>query len=92
VYFEEVRFHAGVAAAHAFGGYFAHLTAWAELNKIPYRGVPIGTIKPHVTGRGNADKGAVITAVRVLGVDPVDDTEADALALLDWAFRNGGRR
>jgi Holliday junction resolvasome RuvABC endonuclease subunit len=60
--------------------------------KIPYRGVPVGTIKRHVTGRGNADKDAVIAAVRRLGFDPVDDNEADALALLDWALKTGGRR
>jgi Holliday junction resolvasome RuvABC endonuclease subunit len=60
--------------------------------KIPYRGVPVGTIKRHITGRGNADKDAVIAAVRALGFDPVDDNEADALALLDWALRYGGRR
>jgi Holliday junction resolvasome RuvABC endonuclease subunit len=70
----------------------AHLTAWAEMFKIPYRGVPLGTIKCHVTGRGNADKDAVVAAVRELGFDPKDDNEADALALLDWALRNGGRR
>jgi hypothetical protein len=92
VYFEEVRFHRGVTAAHAYGGYLAHLTAWAEMNRIPYRGVPVGTIKRHVTGRGNADKEAVIAAVRALGFDPVDDNEADALALLDWALEHGGRR
>ena len=86
VYFEEVRFHRGVAAAHAYGGFLAHLTAWAEMFKIPYRGVPVGTIKRHVTGRGNADKEAVIAAVRALGFDPADDNEADALALLDWAL------
>ena len=88
VYFEEVRFHRGVTAAHAYGGYLAHLTAWAEMYKIPYRGVPVGTIKRHVTGRGNADKDAVIAAVRALGFDPVDDNEADALALLDWALED----
>ena len=92
VYFEEVRFHRGVAASHAYGGYLAHLTAWAEMSRIPYRGVPIGTIKRHVTGKGNADKDAVIAAIRALGFDPVDDNEADALALLDWALRNGGRQ
>jgi hypothetical protein len=92
VYFEEVRFHAGVTAAHAYGGYLAHLTAWAEMNKIPYRGVPVGTINRHVTGRGNADKAAVIAAVRALGFDPADDNEADALALLDWALKTGRRR
>ena len=72
VYFEEVRFHSGVTAAHAFGGYLAHLTAWAEMNKVPYRGVPVGTIKRHVTGKGNADKAAVIAAVRALGFAPAD--------------------
>jgi crossover junction endodeoxyribonuclease RuvC len=91
-YFEEVRFHAGVTAAHFHGGFLAHLTAWAEMNKIPYRGVPVGTIKRHVTGRGNASKEEVITGVRRLGFDPVDDNEADALALLDWALKTGGRR
>src|SRR5512146_2123497 len=34
-YCEEVRFHAGLTAAHAYGGYLAHLTAWAEMFKIP---------------------------------------------------------
>jgi len=92
VYFEEVRSHRGVAAAHAYGGFLAHLTAWAEANKIPYAGVPVGTIKRHVTGRGNADKVAVIAAVRALGFDPADDNEADALALLHWALRKGARR
>jgi Holliday junction resolvasome RuvABC endonuclease subunit len=60
--------------------------------KIPYRGVPVGTIKRHITGRGNADKDAVIAAVRALGFDPVDDNEADALALLDCALKTGGRQ
>jgi Holliday junction resolvasome RuvABC endonuclease subunit len=92
VYFEEVRSHRGVAAAHAYGGFLAHLTAWGEANKIPYRGIPVATIKRHVTGRGNVDKTAVIVAVRALGFDPADDNEADALALLDWALVHGGRR
>ena len=92
VYFEEVRSHRGVAASHAYGGFLAHLTAWAEANEIPYRGVPVTTIKRHVTGRGNADKDAVISAVRAIGFAPADDNEADALALLDWALKNGGRR
>jgi Holliday junction resolvasome RuvABC endonuclease subunit len=92
VYFEEVRSHRGVAAAHAYGGFLAHLTAWAEANKIPYCGIPVATIKRHVTGKGNANKEAVIAAVRNLGFDPDDDNEADALALLDWALKTGGAR
>jgi crossover junction endodeoxyribonuclease RuvC len=89
VVFEEVRRHAGTAASHAYGGYLAHLTAWAEANRIPYQGVPVGTIKRHVTGKGNADKQAVIDAVRNLGFRPADDNEADALALLHWAIAHG---
>ena len=90
VFFEEVRRHVGVDAAHAYGGFLAHLTAWCEHHSIPYQGVPVGTIKKHATGKGNGDKSAVIAAMRTKGFDPADDNEADALALLDWALKNGG--
>jgi hypothetical protein len=89
VVFEEVVAHRGVTASHCYAGFLAHLTAWGEANKIPYRGVPVGTIKRHVTGKGNADKQAVIDAVRRLGFAPADDNEADALALLHWAIAQG---
>jgi len=89
VVFEEVVAHRGVTASHCYAGFLAHLTAWGEANKIPYRGVPVGTIKRHVTGKGNADKAAVIGAVRRLGFAPADDNEADALALLNWAVAQG---
>lgn len=91
VYFEEVRRHAGVDAAHAYGGFMAHLTAWCEHHDIPYQGVPVGTIKKFITGKGNANKQAVIEAVRSEGFDPGDDNEADALALLQLIInQNGG--
>src|SRR5512132_3856378 len=51
VVFEEVVAHRGVTASHCYAGFLAHLTAWGEANKIPYRGVPVGTIKRHVTGK-----------------------------------------
>ncbi|WP_035384384.1 phage related protein [Ferriphaselus sp. R-1] len=85
VYFEEVRRHLGVDAAHAYGGFMAHLTAWCEHHQIPYQGIPVGTIKKHATGKGNASKDEMIAAVRNLGHSPADDNEADALALLDYA-------
>ena len=90
VFLEAVRRHAGVDAAHAYGGWLAILTAWCEHHGIAYEAVPVGTIKRHVTGRGNADKDAVMAAVQALGFDPIDDNEADALALLDWALANRG--
>ena len=86
VYFEEVRRHTGVDAAHVYGGLMAHLTAWCEHHQIPYQGVPVGTIKKHATGKGNAGKDDMIAAMRARGFQPADDNEADALALLDWAM------
>jgi hypothetical protein len=86
VYFEEVRRHVGVDAAHVYGGLMATLTAWCEHHNIPYQGVPVGTIKKHVTGRGNASKVEVMEAMRAKGHPVTDDNEADALALLYWAM------
>ena len=87
VYFEEVRRHAATDAAHVYGGLMATLTAWCEMRGTPYEGVPVGTIKKHITGRGNADKAAVIAGVGRLGYKPNDDNEADALALLDLVLK-----
>lgn len=82
VYFEEVRRHRGVDAAHVYGGLLAHLTAWCEARSIPYAGVPVGTIKAHATGKGNASKEMMIAAMRAKGFNPADDNEADALSIL----------
>ena len=90
IYFEEVRRHLSTDAAHVHGGLLAILTAWAEQLNIPYQGVPVGTIKRHVTGRGNADKAAVIAAIKARGFNPADDNEADALAILLWATETQG--
>ena len=86
VYFEEVRRHAGVTAAHVYGGFLAVLSAYCEQHNIPYAGVPVGTIKRHWTGKGNASKAAMIAAARARGYEPSDDNQADALALLDYAL------
>ena len=91
VVFEEVRRHVGTTAAHIYGGFLAHLTAWCEHERVPYRGVPVGTIKLHATGKGNASKEAVIAAMKAKGHAPGDDNEADALAILHWALTQGGR-
>ena len=88
IYVEEVRRHVSVDASHVYGGWLAILTAWCEHHGIAYEGMPVGTIKRHIAGKGNADKAAVIPAVQALGFDPQDDNEADALALLLWALAN----
>lgn len=90
VHHEEIRRHLGTDAAHVYGGLLAILTAWCEQHGIAYQGVPVGTIKRYVTGKGNANKAAVIAAIRTRGFDPVDDNEADAIAILLWAMETGG--
>jgi Holliday junction resolvasome RuvABC endonuclease subunit len=87
--FEEVRRHLGVDAAHAYGGFMATMTAWAEHHETPYSGVPVGTIKKFITGKGNANKKAVIAAIKARGFEPADDNEAYAIAILLWAEDNG---
>lgn len=86
VVFEEVRNHAGVDAAHAYGGFLASLTSWCEARNIPYQGVPVGTIKASWTGKGNASKEMMMKVARERGYAPIDDNQADALAILHWAM------
>ena len=88
VCFEEVRNHAGVDAAHAYGGFLGCLTGWCEAQSVPYLGVPVGTIKKSWTGNGGAGKPLMIKIAQAKGFNPVDDNEADALALLHWMFDN----
>lgn len=83
---EEVRRHLGVDAAHAYGGYLAHVSAYCEGVGIAHTGVPVGTIKKHATGKGNASKEDMIAAAKKLYPDQdiVDDNQADALCLLSY--------
>lgn len=92
IVFEEVRRHAGVDAAHAYGGFMGQLTAWCEHHQIPYEGVPVGTIKKHATGKGNASKEQMIQAMLARNHGVADDNEADALALLYWAIEMRGEQ
>lgn len=87
IYFEEVRRHIGTTAAHVYGGLLAILTAWCEENKIPYEGIPVGTIKKHATGKGNSGKPLMISSAKEKWphLDIVDDNTADSLWILDLA-------
>lgn len=87
VVFEEVRRHLSTDSAHAYGGFLATLAMWCELRKIPYQGVPVGTIKKFATGSGSADKETMIFSALTWGCDPEDDNEADAFCLLYWAMK-----
>lgn len=89
IYYEQVRRHIGTDASHIYGGWLAILGAWCELRGVPYAGVPVGTIKRHATGKGNADKAAMMAAATARGYSPADDNEADALAILHLVLDGG---
>uniref|UniRef100_A0A6H1ZE70 Holliday junction resolvase RuvC n=1 Tax=viral metagenome TaxID=1070528 RepID=A0A6H1ZE70_9ZZZZ len=92
VLFEEVRAHRGTSAAHVYGGLLALLTSLCEELAVPYQGVPVGTIKRHATGKGNANKAAMVRAskVRWPREEIKDDNQADALCLLAWGMEEYG--
>lgn len=85
IYYELVLRHTAVQAAHVYGGFEAHLQAWADRNRVRLVGVPVSVIKKSATGKGNANKDAMIAAMRARGHRVVDDNHADALALLEYA-------
>ena len=86
VVYEEVRRHMGVDAAHIYGGIIATILQWCEENNIQYASVPVKVVKKLATGNGNAKKDAMIQACKNrLNYDPIDDNEADALWILEWA-------
>lgn len=83
VVYEEVRRHRGTDAAHVYGGLMGKLTEWCEEHEIPYEGVPVGEIKKHWTGKGNASKEMMINEAIRRGDLVADDNEADACAIWD---------
>ena len=60
---------------------------WAETNHVAYRGYSPMEIKKHATGKGNANKQAMIDAAKKkwTSVEIKDDNQADALWILDLA-------
>lgn len=95
VYYEEVMAHGtkdqpNTIAAHVYGGFLSHLEAWCAMNRIPCKPVGVGTIKKHWTGKGNANKEAMIATAREKGFRPVDDNHADAIAILSYAREQEG--
>ncbi len=85
VYFEDVKNHAGVIAAHVYGGFLAHVEHWCAARNVELVGVGVGQVKKAFTGRGNAKKHDMIAAAEARGFRPKDDNEADALGILTLA-------
>jgi len=85
IFYEKVARHAGTRAAHVYGAYEALLQLWATNMRIHTHGIPVGTIKKHLTGSGNATKEEMVEGIQKKGHAITDHNEADALALYFYA-------
>jgi len=96
VAYEDVKRHSGVLAAHMYGAIEAIIKELCDAHlpkPIPYIGIPVGTIKKHATGKGNAGKELMIAAAmgRWSDVKIISDDHADALWIWDVAQTEYGR-
>lgn len=65
------------------------IKVWCEDLQIPYRGYSSTEVKKHATGKGNANKAAMMDAAgRKWGREFTDDNEADAKWILDLAEKD----
>lgn len=89
VAYELVRRHLGTDAAQLYGGCVAVVAAECEERRIPFTAIPVATVKKHATGKGNADKAAMIAAAakRWPRPEPYDDNEADARWIAETAAK-----
>ncbi len=92
VFYEEVRRHKGVDAAHIYGGLIGKIGEWCEQHEIPYEALPVGEIKKNWTGNGSAGKKAMMAEAQRRGFDPQDDNEADAIAIFDLGLERLGEQ
>lgn len=88
VIYEDVKAHKGVVAAHLYGGFLFTMGAVCEEMGVAYKGIGVKTIKRSATGDGNANKYEMIAAAKRMGFNPIDDNEADAIAILTCEFFN----
>lgn len=81
IYYEQVYGHTGIQASHVYGGFLYHMAAVCDDLNIPMFGIGVCTIKKSATGNGHASKEEVIQAMRKLNFNPIDDNEADSIAI-----------
>jgi Holliday junction resolvasome RuvABC endonuclease subunit len=94
VVFEESVNNMSALSARIFDGIIAIIAEHCEMHEIPYEGIHWATIKRHATGKGNANKDAMVGAARSKwpDIEIVDDNQADALWIWDWAQNEYGGR
>ena len=72
----------GVYAAHVYGALWGNLLTWSRLHDIKPIGIPVATIKKHVTGHGSAAKPLVTMRIQELFPHVRKHDEADAVAVM----------
>jgi Holliday junction resolvasome RuvABC endonuclease subunit len=82
IFYEEVRAHSSVGAAHVYGGFSAVLFSFCDHNGIAYSSVPVGEIKKTATADGTATKKGMLRATQQYLPTVTDDNEADAFWIL----------
>jgi Holliday junction resolvasome RuvABC endonuclease subunit len=79
------RGKSAVESAHKYRGV---IELFCALNDIRYESVQPADIKRFATGKGNADKEAMLLAAgKLYGYRGNDDNEADAIIIREWGLR-----
>ncbi|WP_300456655.1 hypothetical protein [Desulfobacula sp.] len=84
----EQAHHRGGAATQLCVGLVTDALAFAADIGADTMPVHTGTLKKYATGKGNAGKELMKLAARARGYKPVDDNEADACMLLEYALED----
>lgn len=87
VVYENAAFQRG-AANEVFHNLIGVLLDWCEHHLIGYAKINPTSIKTFATGKGNADKAAMLQAAAERGYQCIDDNEADAILLLLFVVKH----
>lgn len=105
--YEEVRRHMGTDAAHIYGAIYHKIQEWtlgirASVTGevlVNHTGIPVGTIKKFATGKGNANKDAMVLFAHAKWPNvhgyaedwPHDEADARWIAECAWSQLNGDK-
>ena len=91
VVYEQAHFRGG-AATELCVGMQTHTQSWCARMGILCAPVTTSELKLHATGSGGAKKPVMIAAAaKILGREPIDDNEADAVHIGMWAVDQFGK-
>lgn len=80
VIYEEAAFQRGNAIP-IYHGLIGILKSVCMFSNVPFKGIPVGTIKKSFTGKGNCGKQEIMDKCDELGITYDDDNSADAYAV-----------